>query len=74
VLAASDTCVLCGHPGSGDVHHLISPLLRPDLALDPANLRAAHGARSPCPWCGRRCNQVAGQAGELREPPRSRAW
>jgi hypothetical protein len=74
VLAASDVCHLCGHPMSGDADHVISPLLRPDLALDPANLRPAHGALSPCPWCGRRCNQLKGDRAEMREPPRSRAW
>jgi hypothetical protein len=38
-------------PGAGAVDHVISRKLRPDLALDPANLRPVHGSLSRCPWC-----------------------
>jgi len=58
---------------AGDVDHVTPPGQGGD-PLDPANLRPAHGALSPCPWCGRRCNQVKGDRPEMREPPRSRAW
>jgi len=69
VLAASDVCVLCGHPGSGDVHHLLARSLGGDL-LDPANVGPAHGALSPCPWCNLACNQSAGAGGHATPRPR----
>jgi 5-methylcytosine-specific restriction endonuclease McrA len=78
VLAASDVCYLCGHPGSGAVDHVISRKLRPDLALDPANLRAVHGSLSRCPYCGgRACNEAKGDRPGLpdrAQPRRSRPW
>jgi 5-methylcytosine-specific restriction endonuclease McrA len=77
VLAASDVCYLCGHPGSGAVDHVISRKERPDLALDPANLRPVHGSLSRCPWCKRACNEVKGdRAGlpERQQPRQSRRW
>jgi 5-methylcytosine-specific restriction endonuclease McrA len=77
-LAASDVCYLCGHPGSGAVDHVISRKERPDLALDPANLRPVHGSLSRCPWChGRACNEVKGDRpglGERQRPRQSRRW
>lgn len=69
VLAASDVCVLCGHPGSGDVHHFTARSLGGGL-LDPANVGPAHGALSPCPWCQVACNQAAGVTGHV--PPRQK--
>jgi 5-methylcytosine-specific restriction endonuclease McrA len=57
VLATSDICYLCGHPGAGAVDHVISRKLRPDLALEPTNLRPVHGALSRCPVCGLACNE-----------------
>ena len=77
VLAASDICYLCGHPGSGAVDHVISRKLRPDLALDPANLRPVHGSLSRCPWCKRACNEVKGDRPGLptrQQPRQSRRW
>jgi 5-methylcytosine-specific restriction endonuclease McrA len=75
VLAASDVCYLCGHLGAGAVDHVISRKQRPDLALDPANLRPVHGSLSRCPWCHRACNEQKGDRAGLGEPsPRSRRW
>ena len=37
-------CHFCGLSGSDEVHHLKGVFARPDLAFDPANLRAAHAA------------------------------
>jgi 5-methylcytosine-specific restriction endonuclease McrA len=48
-LCHSATCPTCGRqacggtPPPGQVDHLIPPDIRPDLAEEPANLRAAHG-------------------------------
>lgn len=54
ILAASDTCWLCGLPGSNSVDHVLPVSKYPELALDIANLRPAHlscnsarGARAP---------------------------
>jgi 5-methylcytosine-specific restriction endonuclease McrA len=75
VLAASTVCYLCGHPGSGAVDHVISRKLAPWLALDPANLRPVHGSLSPCPVCGRKCNEEKGDRAGLPDRPRqSRRW
>jgi 5-methylcytosine-specific restriction endonuclease McrA len=77
VLAASDVCYLCAHPGAGAVDHVISRKLRPDLALDPANLRPVHGSLSRCPVCRRACNEEKGERATLteRRPPRqSMPW
>jgi 5-methylcytosine-specific restriction endonuclease McrA len=78
VLAASTVCVLCGHDGAGDVHHLVPRSQGGDL-LDPANCAPAHGALSPCPWCLIACNQSAGIRGHATPrrqavPLYSRAW
>jgi 5-methylcytosine-specific restriction endonuclease McrA len=78
VLRNSDICCLCGHPGSGDVHHLVPRSQGGDL-LDPANVMAAHGARSKCPWCLVACNQSAGTRGHATPrakvvPLYSRDW
>jgi 5-methylcytosine-specific restriction endonuclease McrA len=75
VLAASDLCYRCGHPGSGAVDHVIPRTLRPDLALDPGNLRAVHGSLSRCPWCNRACNEEKGDRTDSPAPgPTSRRW
>jgi 5-methylcytosine-specific restriction endonuclease McrA len=74
VLACSDVCGLCGHPGSTTVD-LIIPLSKGGDPLDPANLRPAHGVDG-CPWCFRKCNSSRGNRDRL-EPethPRSRPW
>jgi hypothetical protein len=74
VLAASDTCYLCGHPGAGDGGHVIPRSLRPDLALDPGNVRPVHGATSRCPVCLRACNEELGTRLEPPAPTSSRRW
>jgi 5-methylcytosine-specific restriction endonuclease McrA len=72
VLATSDVCWLCGHPGANDVDHVIPRSLGGD-PLDPANLRPAHGADG-CPWCRRKCNQARGTRPGLPPLRTSRAW
>lgn len=57
ILAASDVCHICGHPGADAVDHVIPVALRPDLADDESNLRPAHHTE-PCPTCGEKCNRV----------------
>ena len=77
VLAASTVCHRCGHPGSGAVDHVISRKLRPDLALEPTNLRPVHGSLSRCPWCKRACNEAKGDRLGLplnQQPRQSRQW
>jgi hypothetical protein len=74
----AETCVLCGHPGSDSIHHLVPPSRFPviarDLARDPANWAPAHGVAG-CPVCGRKCNQVQGDKLQPVKPsPRSRRW
>lgn len=62
ILAASDVCHICGHPGSDSVDHVKALALAADeaeasrLDNDPANLRPAHHD-VPCPTCGHRCNR-----------------
>ena len=55
-------CVFCGLAGADEVHHVIGVFRRPDLAYEPANLRAAHAA------CHREHHRrrVEGQAGWRR--------
>jgi 5-methylcytosine-specific restriction endonuclease McrA len=77
IKATGATCVLCGHPGSTSVHHLIPPSRFPEmakeLASDPANWAPAHGVEG-CPTCGRRCNQSQGDSLTPKHSPRSRRW
>lgn len=50
ILATSDICGHCGQPGADTVDHIIPVDLRPDLAMDPTNLRPMHGRkRDGCP-------------------------
>lgn len=62
ILAASDVCHICGHPGSDAVDHVRALALATDadearkLDTDPANLKPAHHD-VPCPTCGHRCNR-----------------
>lgn len=73
VLAASDVCWICGHPGSQDVDHVI-PLSRHGQPRERANLRPAHGVKG-CPYCGHKCNQERGnRLGTPRRHTQSRAW
>lgn len=58
--AMGDTCALCGHPGSGDIDHIV-PKSEGGDPWNPDNLRPAHGSLSMCYQCdpvkGRACNQ-----------------
>jgi 5-methylcytosine-specific restriction endonuclease McrA len=55
ILAASDICHLCGHPGSDAVDH-IEPLALGG-ADERRNLAPAHHT-NPCETCGIKCNRV----------------
>ena len=60
-----DVCILCDHPGSRQVDHLVPVKERPDLAWDIRNLRPVHGSGgkypNPCAECGGAfCNQIRG--------------
>lgn len=62
--AAGQVCYYCRHkftaPGLIEVCHLISPIVRPDLAWDPGNLAPGHGSTARrCPTCDLNCNYVA---------------
>ena len=53
-------CHICGHPGAGDADHLTPVSIDSAQPIDPHLMRPAHGALSPCPVCGRRCNPERG--------------
>ena len=65
ILAASDVCHICGHPGSDAVDHVKALSRAADadearlLDTDPSNLRPAHHDVE-CPTCGERCNRTKG--------------
>ena len=52
ILAQSDVCHICGHPGSDAVDHVQAFSRTADES--PANLKPAHHAA--CPTCGEPCN------------------
>ena len=54
LLAESDTCHWCGHPGADTADHLIPPH-KGGAKADPDNLAPIHGVAG-CPTCGRKCN------------------
>ena len=62
ILAASDVCHICGHPGSDAVDHVKALARAVDeaearrLDTDPANLRPAHHDVA-CETCGHKCNR-----------------
>lgn len=62
ILAVSDVCHICGHPGSDAVDHVKALSLALDdaeatrLDTDPANLRPAHHDVK-CATCGEQCNR-----------------
>jgi len=85
ILADSDLCWLCGHPGAHTADHVVPYKLWPRDAYgellpgfnDVANLRPAHGTMgsrliNPCPICGKLCNQVRKTRKVIS--PHSRAW
>lgn len=52
VLAESDICWRCGHPGADTAGHVIPWTVRPDLAYTRSNIKPEHGRRRPeygCP-------------------------
>lgn len=63
-------CHICLHNGAGVPDHLIPVAERPDLALDAANMKAAHGylktKDGACPVCSEAagkpvyCNEIRG--------------
>lgn len=55
ILAASDVCHICGHPGSDAVDHVVA--LARGGADDRSNKRPAHHD-VPCLTCGIKCNRV----------------
>ena len=55
MLAASDVCHICGHPGSDAIDHVVA--LARGGTDDPSNLKPAHHTE-PCPTCGIKCNRV----------------
>lgn len=76
VLAESDVCWWCAHPGADQADHLIPRSVDPTIDVaDPANLGPIHGTR-PCATCGRRCNQERGNDMTARpaEQVHSRRW
>jgi 5-methylcytosine-specific restriction endonuclease McrA len=54
ILAESTVCILCGHPGSDAVDHIV-PVSRGGARTSPDNMAPIHGVRG-CPTCGRKCN------------------
>ena len=56
ILASTDVCHICGHPGSDAIDHVV-PISRGGSDTDPLNLKPAHHD-NPCPTCGRKCNRV----------------
>ncbi|MDX3016744.1 HNH endonuclease [Streptomyces acidiscabies] len=54
ILAASDICIVCGHPHADAADH-IHPVAKGGARLDPDNLAPIHGVDG-CPTCLRKCN------------------
>lgn len=79
VLALSDTCGICGHPGADQVD-CIQPVSLGGSDTDPTNLRPSHGSSAPCPICPQRngkrrsCNQERGNRVTAKPEHRSRNW
>jgi 5-methylcytosine-specific restriction endonuclease McrA len=66
VLAANNTCWLCGLPGADSVDHIIPLSLAPELAHELSNLKPAH----------RKCNSSKGAkvGSQVQRHPVSRRW
>lgn len=84
VLALSDICHLCGHPGARTVDHLVSVdewkrrfgnwIGVNNLEnLAPAHGNRGHLGENRCTTCGALCNQARGKA-SLRPERRSQQW
>ena len=77
-LNTSTVCHLCKHEGAGEADHHPLPLATlKALGLDPndpRHLRPAHGSSSPCPTCGKSCNQVKGNRIQSAPATNSRDW
>jgi 5-methylcytosine-specific restriction endonuclease McrA len=58
ILAASDICIVCGHPHADAADHVI-PVSKGGPRLDPDNLAPIHGVAG-CPTCLRKCNSEKG--------------
>jgi 5-methylcytosine-specific restriction endonuclease McrA len=83
VLAESDLCALCHHPGAETADHIVPDRLWPRDEHgrrlpgfnDVDNLQPAHGTmgnvgpHNPCPTCRRLCNQVKGDGTRTGPPP-----
>jgi 5-methylcytosine-specific restriction endonuclease McrA len=67
-------CHLCGHEGAGEADHLVPISLDPGQPIDPHGMRPAHGANSPCPTCGGKCNSSRGAGPITRPLPTSQDW
>jgi hypothetical protein len=86
LLASSDVCALCGHPGAQTADHIISANLWPRDERgkllpglnDIGNLQPAHGSmgagrmvvHNRCTTCGGLCNQSKGDGRASRGPRR----
>lgn len=55
ILATTDTCWICGHPGADAIDHKTA--LANGGTEHPTNLAPAHHD-TPCPTCDTKCNRV----------------
>ncbi len=86
LLAQTDRCALCGHPGAKTADHKIADPQWPRDGYgrrlpgfdELANLQPAHGTLgpwqkpNPCPTCGQLCNQSKGA--RVARRPQTRDW
>ncbi|MEV0963274.1 HNH endonuclease signature motif containing protein [Streptomyces sp. NPDC049910] len=74
ILAESNVCLMCGHPGSQALDH-IHAVSRGGAELDPDNLAPIHGVEG-CPVCLRKCNNDKGNRplSEVLRLVTSRDW
>lgn len=61
-------CWICGHDGAREADHLTPISVDSTQPIDPHRMRPAHGTHSPCPTCGRLCNQERGNDTSGRAP------
>jgi 5-methylcytosine-specific restriction endonuclease McrA len=74
ILAQSTICILCGHPGSDAIDHVIPVDKGGDpVALD--NKAPIHGVTG-CPICARKCNSEKGNKllTQVKRLKTSRDW